>query len=148
MIMSFRVTGPTGRRRFGRRNGNAMIETSLCFLLFMTIFLGIMEFGMGIFDYNFVSYAAREGARYAATHGSLSTPAATPADVADRIQAIIRKQAVGMDASQVTVATSWIPNNTPGNQVTVHVSYPITPLLGWLLGNMTVNAISTMRIAN
>ena len=60
----------TTRRLFGPRDGNAIIETSLCFMIFMTIFLAIMEFGWGIFNYNFLSYAAREGTRYASTRGS------------------------------------------------------------------------------
>ena len=60
MMTNFRVP----RRPFGSRAGQAMLETALCFVLFITIFIAIMEFGMGIFTYNFVSYAAREGSRY------------------------------------------------------------------------------------
>jgi Flp pilus assembly protein TadG len=142
-MMSFHTKSPARKRPFGPRDGNAMIETSLCFLLFMTIFIGIMEFGWGIFNYNFVAYAAREGTRFAATRGSLSpAPATTTA-----VETFVRNQAIGMDTSQVAVTTTWDPNNSPGNTVTVNVSYPIPPLLGWLMGNITVNGTSTMRIA-
>ena len=136
------------RRRFGSRAGQAMIESALCLLLFMTIFLAIMEFGMGIFAYNFVSYAAREGSRYASTRGSQCTSPCTPA-TSDTVQTMIRNQVVALDPSQVSVNTTWNPSNSniPGNTVTVNVSYPIKPLLGFVLGNITVGASSTMTIA-
>jgi Flp pilus assembly protein TadG len=134
------------RRRFGSRAGNAMIETAFCFLLFMTIFLAIMEFGMGVFTYNFVSYAAREGSRYASTRGSQCASPCTRA-TPDTVQTMIRNQVVALDPSQVAVATTWNASNIPGNTVTVNVSYPIKPLFGLMLGNITVGATSTMMIA-
>lgn len=134
------------KRIFGRRNGQAMLETSLCLVMIMGIFLAIMEFGWGIFNYNFISYAAQEGARYAGTRGSLCSSPCTQATV-DTIQDYIRSQAVAMDTSQLLVNTTWNPNNTPGNTVTVNVSYPIPVLLGWMMGNNTITASSTMRIA-
>ena len=137
------MTRLSERRIFGSRRGNAIIESGLCLVLFMTIFFGIMEFGWGIFNYNFVSYAAREGSRYASTHGSLSP---SPASASD-IQTMIRDRAVAMDTSQLAVTTNWTPNNSPGNTVTVNVSYPVPALIGWLMGNVTVSASSTIRIA-
>jgi|SRR5579872_4105967 len=134
---------PVSRKRLRQSAGNAIVESALCFLLCMTIFMGIMEFSMGVFTYNFVSYAAREGARYAATHGSLSGSPAT----SNSIQTLIRNQAVALDPSLLAVSTTWNPNNTPGNTVAVKVSYPITPLIGFALGNITVGATSTMAIA-
>jgi Flp pilus assembly protein TadG len=136
----------TKRRLFGARKGNAIIETALCFLLFTTIFLGIMEFGWGIFNYNFVSYAAREGARYASTRGSQCQSPCSQA-TSNVVRDVIRGQSVAMDTSQISVTTVYDPDNKPGNTVTVNVSYPIPPLLGWLMGNITVTASSKMRIA-
>jgi len=115
-------------------------------MIFMTIFLAIMEFGWGIFNYNFLSYAAREGTRYASTRGSQCGGSCTKATT-DIVRDVIRNQSVGMDPSLVTVNTTWTPDYTPGNSVTVDVSYPIPPLLGWLMGNNTINSTSTMRIA-
>src|SRR6266566_3972600 len=127
MMTKFRVP----RRPFGSRAGQAMLETALCFVLFITIFIAIMEFGMGIFTYNFVSYAAREGSRYASTRGSQCTSPCTAA-TSDTVQTMIRKQVVALDPSQVSVNTTWnSSSNVPGNTVTVNVSYPIKPLLGF-----------------
>src|SRR6476469_10699504 len=127
------------RRRARKSAGNTILESGLCFMLCMTIFIAIMEFGMGIFTYNFVSYAAREGSRYAATRGSLSGAPATSTS----IQTMIRNQAVAIDPNQLAVTTTWNPKNVPGNTVTVNVSYPITALLGFVMGNITVGATST-----
>ena len=143
MTRTYRRPALLRRESFGRRDGNAILESALCMTLFLTIFMGIMEFGWGIFNYNFISYAAREGARYASTRGA---QAPTPATV-NAIQTMIRSQAVAMDTSQLTVNTTWNPDNNPGNTVTVNVSYPIPALLGWLMGNITITASSTMRIA-
>ena len=128
-----------------RRAGNAILECGLCMLIFLTIFIAIIEFGMGIYTYNFTSYAAREGARYASTRGSLSASPATSTTV----ETMIRNQVVALDSSLVSVTTTWNQgnSNTPGNTVTVAVSYQITPILGFLLGNITVGATSTMMIA-
>src|SRR6185436_15665129 len=88
MMTTLRSTPPAEKRLFGRRKGTAILESSLCFLLFMTIFIAIMEFGWGVFNYNFVSYGAREGARYASTRGSRAPSAAiaTP----DSVQTYVR----------------------------------------------------------
>lgn len=137
----------TKKRLFGRRDGNAMIETSLCFMVMMTVFLAIMEFGWGFFNFNFVSYAAQEGARYASVRGSLCVSPCVPAYGTDNVQTEIRRQAVAMNTNQIAVTTTWTPDNTPGNTVTVNVSYPVPPLLNWLMGSNTITASSTMRIA-
>src|SRR5262245_9257239 len=142
MMLSSRSAQPLRRRRFGSRAGNAIVESALCIPFLLVIFLGIMEFGMGVYTYNFVSYAAREGARYASSRGSLSYSPAT----ADDIRTRVRSQAAALDPSLVSVTTTWNPNNTPGNTVTVSVSYPITSIVGLSLGNITVGANSTMMI--
>src|SRR5262249_16292853 len=120
-----------------------LIEISLCCMLLMTIFLGIMEFGWGIYNYNFLAYSAREGARYASIRGAAAPTPAT----ADSVQTFVRNQAVVIDATQISVNTTWTPDNTPGNSVTVNISYPVPALLGWLTGGNTITASSTMRIA-
>jgi Flp pilus assembly protein TadG len=131
---------------FGARKGNTMIEASFCLILFMTIFMAIMEFGWGMYNFNFVSYAAREGARYASTRGSQCQGGCTQA-TEEMIRSLVRGQAVVIDASQIAVTMAMTPNSTPGNMVTVNVSYPIPVLLGWLMGSNTITATSSMRIA-
>ena len=132
-----------GKRRLGGRRGNTIVESTLCFLAMMFIFIGIIEFGMGVYTYNFVSYAAREGSRFAASRGAQSTTKATTSSV----ETWIRNQAAALDSSRVAVVTTWNPNNNPGNTVTVRVTYPITPVVGMFLGSIDVWSESTMPIA-
>jgi Flp pilus assembly protein TadG len=148
MMTTIRARRPAQKRLFGPRDGNTLIETSLCFMLFMTIFFAIMQFGWGVFNYNFVSYAAREGSRYASTRGARAPTSAiaTP----DTIQTFVRNQAVAMDTAQLAVTTTWPDGNSnqPGNRVTVTVSYPVPTLFSWFTQTMTITGSSTMRIAN
>jgi Flp pilus assembly protein TadG len=130
-------------RRLGSRKGNAMVESGLCFAALMFIFIAIIEFGMGVYTYNFVSYAAREGSRYAASRGAQSTTKATYSSV----ETWVRNQAAALDSTRVDVRTTWNPTNNPGNTVTVKVTYPITPVVGLFLGNINVWSESTMPIA-
>jgi Flp pilus assembly protein TadG len=79
--------------------------------------LGIIEFGIIIYDYNTISNAAREGARYAIVHPPASSGSADcdPPGV-DTILSAACWQAVGLPADEVTV--SWTrscnPNLAPG----------------------------------
>ena len=132
-----------GKRLGGNRKGNAIVESGLCFTALMFIFFAIIEFGLGVYTYNFVSYAAREGTRYAAARGAQSPSKATETS----IETFVRNQGVALDPSRVAVATTWNPNNNPGNTVTVRVTYPITPVLGLFLGSIDVWSESTMPIA-
>jgi Flp pilus assembly protein TadG len=130
-------------RLFGSRKGNAIVESGLCFLVLMFIFIAIIEFGMGVYTYNFVSYAAREGTRYASSRGAQSPTKAT----STTIETFVRQHGVALDTSKIDVRTTWNPNNNPGNTVTVKVTYPITPVVGLFLGSIDVWSESTMPIA-
>src|SRR4029078_12212200 len=61
--------------RFARRSdpGQALVEFSLAIVIFLTVLMGVVDFGMAIYKYNGVSEAAREIARVASAHqGSLT----------------------------------------------------------------------------
>jgi Flp pilus assembly protein TadG len=60
----------TGFRRLNGEEGSGLVEYALIFVLLMTMLLGIMEFAAMLYDYHFVSNAAREATRWAAVNGS------------------------------------------------------------------------------
>ena len=127
------------------RRGSTMVESTLCFLGFMFLSLGLMEFSMAVYAYNFVSYAARDAARYASVHGSHSSTPVT----ADALKTKVRSEAIALTSSNVNVTTTWSPNNTPGSEVKVVVSYTVVPLINLALRNsFQVSSTSRMRIAN
>lgn len=109
-------------RRMRRQRGAALVESAFCFMTFIMTLIGIMEFGRLVWAYTTVTDVAREGARFAACHGSMSK---TPATVAD-IRTAVLNTAVGLDPNSLTVTAVWSVDNTPGSTVTVLVSYSAT----------------------
>jgi len=108
-----------------RRRGSTMLEGALVMTTFVILLVGAMDFGRLGFAYNSVTYAAHQAARFAATSGSSSGHAATAA----AIQANADGNLVGLSATGLTVSVTWTPNNNPGSQVQVQVSYNFQPLV-------------------
>lgn len=99
--------------------GQAMVESALTCVLFLTLLLGVIEFGYGLYCYDQVSEAAKIGTRYAIVHGATSS---SPAD-ASAVQSWILSHVSGVDPSKVVVTTTWSPDNNPGSTVNVTVQY-------------------------
>jgi Flp pilus assembly protein TadG len=104
-----------------------MVEFALSFLLFLVVFLGTMEFGRGVWTYTTVTHAARQGARFAMVRGTID--AATE----DQVRAIVRQNAVGLNDSDLSVATTWSPDRERGSLVEVRVQYPFRSIVGALV---------------
>jgi len=107
------------------RRGSTMLEGALVMTTFVILLVGSMDFGRLGFAYSSVTYAAHQAARFAATNGSASGHAASVAT----IQANADSNVLGLDASKLTVSVTWTPNNNPGSQVQVVVSYGFKPLV-------------------
>ena len=107
------------------RRGSTMLEGALVMTTFVVVLVGSMDFGRLGFAYNSVTYAAHQAARFAATSGSASGHAASVA----AIQANADSNLLGLDASKLTISVTWTPNNSPGSQVQVVVSYGFQPLV-------------------
>jgi Flp pilus assembly protein TadG len=107
------------------RRGSTMVEGALVMTTFIILLVGAMDFGRLGFTYNSVTYAAHQAARFAATNGSSSGHAATAA----AIQTSAENNLVGLNAAALTVSVTWNPNNNPGSQVQVVVSYSFKPLV-------------------
>lgn len=52
-----------------KQSGAAIVEFALVFIIFLTFFLGIIDFARMLFTWNYANEAARYGARYAAICG-------------------------------------------------------------------------------
>jgi hypothetical protein len=76
-----------------------------------------------VYSYNYVSYGAREGSRYAAVHG---TDSKRPVTTADAVTTFVQNKTPGLNTSNLTVSTTWTPAATPGNPGgTVLVQYQL-----------------------
>jgi Flp pilus assembly protein TadG len=100
-----------------------MVESALVFLVLSILLAGIMELGVVGFASNAVAFAAHRAARYGSVRGGASGHPATVAE----IQSTAAAYAAPLNASNLNVSVSWIPNNQPGNSVQVTVAYTIRP---------------------
>jgi Flp pilus assembly protein TadG len=99
--------------------GQTYAEFALCAVVVLILIFGVVNFSLVVYAYNFVSYAAREGARFAAVHGSSNPPPAHSADITNLISA----EGYGLNGGNLKVSTTWNPNNQPGSVVAVQVQY-------------------------
>lgn len=111
----------TCRARLRRERGESLIEFAFASVIFLTMILGALEFGIAVWNYNLVSNLAQEGARYAAVHGQNS---GSPVDTA-AVSAFVQARAVGL--SVTTTTPSGAPNSLlPGSTVAVSVSHTLS----------------------
>src|SRR5262245_29089086 len=130
-----------------RRNATTTVEFAItCPIAFFVIF-AIIVGGLGVFRYQQVASAAREGARWASVRGAdygqeTGRPAATPEDIYNNA---ILPAAGALTPSQLTYSVTWDRSNVPlevvngnyeqptGNTVTVTVNYQWFPEM-YLIG--------------
>ena len=112
-------------RRNGKTRGSAMIESAMVATVFLLLLVAIMEGGRLGLAYNSISFAAHRAARFAAVRGSASGHPASAADVQAEALGLV----VALDPSNLTVTTTWTPDNHPGSTVQVTVAYRFRTLL-------------------
>jgi Flp pilus assembly protein TadG len=149
------VKGLTGRAIRGRlarglcaEEGTAMVEFAVCSLVLVAMLFTVLQVGLIFFDYNVISEAAREGARWAVVRGSTScanTPNltdcdATGAEIQSYVQGVTSSE---ISSTNLSVTTTWLTAtssgspattswatcstgtcNAPGNAVNVKITYP------------------------
>ena len=132
------------RTRNRSQRGSSLVELSMTMLVFLVLIIGTIDFGRIVGIYNILAGATKEGARYAIVHGSASGSAADNA----AIQSVVQQWAIGLDSSNLTVATTWSPGNAPGNTVQVVATYSVTPILIWISGTtFNIRSQSSMVIS-
>ena len=146
------------RRTSSRRNGGTLVEMAVILPVVFLLIFGLIVGGIGIFHYQEVARLAREGARWAAVHGTdyareKNTTAATASDVYDNA---IKPNIVTLDTSKITYSVSWDRANSPwslsptdnfekpvGNTVSVTVTYQWMP--EWfMVGPINLSSTSTV----
>lgn len=141
--------------------GSTIFEFALVFPILMTLGFAVWEFGRLTDALIITTNAAREGARYAAAHGSDSSLVQdTQNDVYAYLQSSFGANRlgangdIGITASQVAVQF-FTPSGaadsgpSPGDQVTVTVPIQatvFTPFVPGLSNSKTLTGVSTMRI--
>jgi len=159
-----------------RRSGTTLVELAIVSVSALLLIYGLIVGGTGVFRYQEMAHLAREGARYASTHGGQYTMDGIPARTGvpavtsnDQLHAYLLPKAVALDASKLTTSISWSapatvqPNNIPTyldpdltlvppgqkivqNYVTVTVTYQWYPEV-YLFGPMQLTSTSTVAMS-
>jgi Flp pilus assembly protein TadG len=144
-----------------QRRAATLVESAIVLPTTIILLLALLVGALGVFRYQEVATLAREGARYASTHGyqyrkDNGLPMGTAADwTLDIYTNAILPEVVALDVNQLTASATWPdvinqpgkPDNWPGSQVTVTVSYQWMPEWG-LVGPITLTSTSSMPITN
>jgi hypothetical protein len=159
-------------RKQARRQAATLEEFAIVGGVTIFLVIALIVGAMGIFRYQEVAHLAREGSRYASTHGGsyhqegIDTQTGVPqvASSSDLLS-VLQAKTVSLDPNSLTVSVSWsapasyTPSNMvsyddvdptvvpPGqitiyNNVTVTVSYQWMPEL-YLVGPITLSSTST-----
>ena len=141
-----------GRR--ASRRGAAIVEFALVFILFLLIVLGALEMGRAFWTYATLAHATKQGGHYVQVHGSLNV------GTIEALTAEIRRHAVGLVPSALTVTAVWDPDGTPstnpidakrGDIVEVRVKYLFQMAAGAFItgsSTMEMGSVTRMIVAN
>jgi Flp pilus assembly protein TadG len=137
-----------------RSHGQALVEFSLALLVFLVLVMGVVDFGVAIYQFNGVSQAAREIARVTSVHPgadfntwSLETNAVI-ATQKGLIPNLGNPTQTCVNSAGTPVSTLGRPCNYAKDSVRVNVTAPykaVTPLLG-LLGTWTMQGTSSAQL--
>lgn len=111
---------PSSRSADERREAGATaVEFAVLLPVLLAMVLGTCVFGIGTYYKSVVTYAAREGVRWASVRGSTNkNEIATP----DTVKAIVESHAPSLQP--LTVTTTWTPaTKAPGSVVRIEASY-------------------------
>jgi hypothetical protein len=151
----------TYKQRRLARPASFLVENAFVVPVAFFLVLALAVGGMGIFRYQEVATLAREGARYGSTHGyqyrkDAGLPTGTAADWSTDIYTNgISPGMVALDANKLSYQVTWpnvinqpgVPDNWPGSQLTVTVSYQWFPEL-YVVGPIVLTSTSSMPITN
>ena len=131
------------------RQGATMVETAISLTMFITLLLGMVDLGYGVFQQHVLTQSARRLARMAIVRGALADQlnqwgpdsiSGTAAEASFTAQGIA-PSLVGLDPSQVEIQMDWIDqNNDPrlGGRVRVQLNTVYRPMMTALFASPTI----------
>jgi Flp pilus assembly protein TadG len=84
------------------RRGTVLVEFTIASIAFLTLTLGVVDFGRALYMYHLVSEVSREGARHAIVNGVASCAGGSP----DPLQSYVSSQAPIAGSGSLTVTTT------------------------------------------
>jgi Flp pilus assembly protein TadG len=117
-----------------RDEGQSLVEISLILPIVILLVVVVFDLGRAVYAQHTVGNAARGGLRVAIVNQTLA-----------RIEDGARERAVGLDPNRLTVTPIPCTTTQIGCEIGVTVAYPfepITPLVGNIVGPMTLQSTS------
>ena len=133
--------------RSTRRHGASVVEMAIIAPVTILLLFGLIITGLGVFRYQEVASLAREGSRWASVHGTMwaQTTGKTAATATDVYNKGILPEVVALNTSKLSYSVTWDPDNSPGSQVTVTVTYNWMPE-ALVAGPITLSSTSTVTM--
>jgi Flp pilus assembly protein TadG len=154
--------------------GSGLVEYAIVFVLFMTMILGIVDFGRALYTYHFLSNVTRDATRWAAVNGADCGPPPNgdnscngqgymdtrPATEPDVQTYVTNHTPPGIDTTKLTTTVTWPVStdspaicaktpNAPGCTVQVQTSYVFSFLFAYVhKTTITMSSTSGMIIAH
>lgn len=151
-----------------RERGDALIEFTLAGIPLIFLLLSTFEMARGMWIYHTLTFAVKEGTRFAIVHGKNCTTAPNSCGVTiGQVAQRVRSAGPGLISSEwnmtfsclgstvncrmdqcVSDATAWpsAPGNTPGMDVTISSTYPYRSLITMFWGGHKVNTFGTFNL--
>jgi Flp pilus assembly protein TadG len=134
--------------RLRRDEGQAFVEFALVLPIIVALLLGIVQFGIIFNNYETMTDAARVGARKAAVSRFVGDNGASATTAAR--SAASNQSNLTVDVSSCAPGTypcgtqDW---TTPGNEVTVKLTYPYDlKILDWVVTSGTITSVTKERL--
>lgn len=123
-----------------------MVEFALVFPIFILIVMGVVDLGRAVWQYNTLSNAAREGARYGIVLKNPDGTARTDAQITD----VVKEKAVGVDITGGgSVVIAFPDGRTAEKPIKVTVTYqyqPVAPLISAVIPGGAINLSATSQM--
>ncbi|MGI8829255.1 MAG: TadE/TadG family type IV pilus assembly protein [Candidatus Limnocylindria bacterium] len=125
---------------FGRPRGQSLVEFALILPILLILLLGLLDFGRAVSAYNSVSNGARSGARVAIVNQNED-------DITAAVESEVGLPEVEVDFDFNVESEPLCPRIGCLIEVSVSTQYtPATPIIGNLVGTLTVSSSSRMAI--
>lgn len=127
--------GDSTNRLMREEVGSGLVEYALIFILFMTMLMGIADFGRLLYSDHYISNAARDATRWASVNGAdcnADASCTAPAGAGDVQNFVTNNAPLGIDSTQLTITPTWpstggacgtVNPKLPGCLVEVKVQY-------------------------
>ncbi|MBT2727433.1 pilus assembly protein [Bacillus sp. ISL-75] len=118
------------------QKGQSLVELALVLPVLILLLFGIIDFSRIFHAYLTIDHAGREAARSASIGSDDATVKNTAASDATSI---------GLTTEKVSISGT----RTSGTDVTITITYPITfltPIIGQIIGTLTLTDTTTMRV--